>query len=247
MSDIEAWQRTRFAEFLDAQLLPRNLGSGETTATYSALKVVLQPQYTDLLIPATWPTRWKREPSGDGNWFVLRDDHGAPVIEGMVSCKPYEQKAFMRLTPWGRQKVRRHWRELPAWKQTLHGRPWATPFRTIARGFEFSEEQTSQLPVLLDRLRTLGWNTGSEMPSGIQIVLSDRAGAWNEEREAGEAIWLLPGSSSPELGCTKGQAYPWHPLQLQSSWNTPTAVADEIDLILRHGHELWPRTAAHAD
>lgn len=246
MSGIDVWQRARFAEFMDAQVLPGKLGSGETTATYSVLRVVLHPQHTDLLIPAKWPTQWQREPSGDGPWFILRDEDGAPVIEGMVNCKSYEQKALMRLTPWGRQKVRRHWRGLPAWKRALRGRPWTTPHRSIADGDEFSEEQTGQLPAVLDRLRTLGWRTGSEMASGVQIVLSDQADAWNEEREAGETIWLLPGFRSPEFGCTTGKAYPWRPLHLQGSWDTPTAVADEIDMILRHGHELWPRTAADA-
>ncbi|WP_331727203.1 hypothetical protein OG871_39705 (plasmid) [Kitasatospora sp. NBC_00374] len=225
--------------------LPLHKHRLESWETYRLLGVEIGRAGHDYVI-ATWPDGWHKVRAGETEWwFELRDERGTPMIKGTY----LPQQRSMHLTDEAMKMVRRRFQGLPYWRQSLiraKGGPWATWHPSIRKGRPFDAANRRAVAIIVARLRALGWETGEELPTGVEILLTDQATGWDEERQAGDRFWVLSlGVAKLSYGVAAGNEYPWCWWDLKTPLSEnhrsvklpagPTALATEIDQVLRGG------------
>ncbi|MFG2845988.1 hypothetical protein ACGF12_22880 [Kitasatospora sp. NPDC048296] len=201
-------------------------------------------------VRATWPEGWHKVRTSETEWwFELRDADGVAMVTGAVIVRPSAQysSAHMRLTDAARKLVRRRYQAMSAWQRNLlkaKADPWRARFPSMRKGKLFDSYERQHLPIVVARLRALGWEIGEELPTGVEILLTGQAAGWAEEREAGDRFWVMPSDGGPGLayGVAAGDEYPWCQWDTQTTWGSSddalagaSAIATEIDQVLRRG------------
>ncbi|MEV4560017.1 hypothetical protein AB0K51_23920 [Kitasatospora sp. NPDC049285] len=260
----DSYEERRFSEFLgdgERRVLPaRRVDASETWETYRLLGIDVTRSAGDY-VEVTWPDGWRKVRAGETEWqFELRDAADTPMVIGTVLEHPdYRQSVIdMRLTHPARRIVRRRYQAMPTWQQHLikvkGTAAWRPLYPSMRRSKPFDSYERTVLPIMVARLRALGWTIGEQLPTGVEILLSDEAAGWEEERDAGDRFWVLPSSGGPTLayGVAAGGEYPWCQWDLQTSIGGsadekaagPSAIATEVDQVLRRGlppnAKTWP-------
>jgi hypothetical protein len=249
--DPETYREWEFQQFLTdsvgrlGQILPaRRIDRCETWESYRLLGIKIGKVGHDY-VEAAWPETWRKVRAGENMWsFELRDADGVPMVTGDVDHASHgQQSIYMQLTDTARTLVRRRYAALPGWQRRLiavKGGPWKTP--RMSGGRPFDDYERPLLSVIASRLRALGWEIGEQLPAGVEVLLSDQATGWQEERTAGDRFWLLRSPSSLSYGVAAGDEYPWSRWDLTTQWGdrpgrppAPTAMATELDQVLRSG------------
>ncbi|MGV9267444.1 hypothetical protein ACWDRR_22585 [Kitasatospora sp. NPDC003701] len=231
------------------QFLPtRRFDKSESWETYRLLGIEVAGFAGDY-VSVTWPDGWHKVRAGRSEWeFELRAADGTAMVAGTVLIRRGRDSAVdMQLTGAGRRAVRRRYQAMPAWQQHLlkaKGGPWKPRYPSMRKARQFSDFQRERLSVTVSRLRALGWQIGEELPAGVEILLTDQAAGWTEEHHAGDRFWVMPSDGGPSLayGVAAGEEYPWCQWDAKTSWASasgapagPTAIATEIDQVLRSG------------
>ncbi|MFB7673190.1 hypothetical protein ACFC26_17450 [Kitasatospora purpeofusca] len=250
-----------FQDFLAdrrGRFLPqRRFDRSETWETYRLLGIQVTGKGHDF-VTVTWPDGWRKVRAGAEWQFELRAADDTAMVTGTVLSRRHGQGSLidMRLTDAARRIVRRRFQAMPVWRQSLlraKAAPWKPRYSTMRRGQQFSAFERERLPIVVSRLRALGWQIGEQLPTGVEILLSEQAAGWEEEHFAGDRFWVMPseGGSSLAYGVAAGGEYPWCQWDARTPWSTssggpagPSDIATEIDRVLRcglpPGVTTWP-------